>query len=89
MKLKLKCYDYLCSLEVFEINDIKADYNDFGTKEDVDSYNAPDYGCGNMQFTPKLATQKVLDKYQITVDDYNKICEELDCLSFGYCGWCV
>lgn len=89
MKLKLKCYDCLCSLEVFEINDIKADYNDFGTKEDVDSYNAPDYGCGNMQFTPKLATQKVLDKYQITIDDYKKICEELDCLSFGHCCWCA
>ena len=88
MKLKLKCYDYLCELEVFEINDIEADYNDFGTKGDVDSYNAPDYGWSDMQFTPKLAAQKVLDKYQITVDDYNKICEELDCLSFGCCGWC-
>ena len=89
MKLKLQCYGCLCELKVFEINDIKANYMDFGTKEDTDTYNAPDYGCGNMQFTPKLATQKVLDKYQITVDDYNKICEELDCLSFGCCGWCI
>ena len=89
MKLKLQCYGCLCELKVFEINDIKANYMDFGTKEDTDTYNAPDYGCGNMQFTPKPVTQKVLDKYQITVDDYNKICEELDCLSFGCCGWCI
>ena len=89
MKLKLQCYGCSCELKVFEINDIKADYMDFGTKEDTDTYNAPDYGCGNMQFTPKPVTQKVLDKYQITVDDYKKICEELDCLSFGRCYWCV
>ena len=89
MKLKLQCYGCLCELKAFEINDIKADYMDFRTKEDTDTYNAPDYGCGNMQFIPKPVTQKVLDKYQITVDDYNKICEELDCLSFGYCGWCI
>lgn len=89
MKLKLKCYDCSCALKVFEINGIKADYKDFGIQEDIATYKAPAYGCGNMQFIPKPVTQKVLDKYQITVDDYNKICEELDCLSFGYCGWCI
>lgn len=88
MKLKIECCRCLCALEKFEINGIKADYEDFGTKEDKAPELAEPYCCGNMRFTPKLATQEVLDKYKINVSEYNKICDKLDCLSFGSCSWC-
>lgn len=89
MKLEIEPYSACCSLKVFKINGIKADSSDFGHQEDVDETNAPDYGCGNMQFISKHATQDVLDKYDITVEDYNEILNELDrCLSFGYCALC-
>lgn len=89
MQLKIKpCYAY-CTTEEFEINGVEADYTDFGHTKDIAPHCAPDYGCGNRQFIPKPATQEILDKYHIDIDDYNKICEELDCLSFGRCTWCV
>ena len=37
MKLECKAFGALCELEVFTINDIEADYHDFGTKEDIDA----------------------------------------------------
>lgn len=90
MKLNCKAFGALCELEVFTINDIEADYHDFGTKEDIDPESAEPYGCGNMKFIPKEPSQEVLDKYKITEDEYNLICEKLDTeLSFGCCGWCV
>lgn len=88
MKLKIKCCKCLCELDEFEINGIKADYKDFGTLEDNSPELAEPYCCGDMLFTPKLATQEVLNKYKINADEYNKVCDELDCLSFGSCGWC-
>ena len=58
MKLKCKSFGSLCELEVFEINGIKADYDDFGTKEDINSYNAEPYCCGNMKFIPHSRPKK-------------------------------
>lgn len=90
MKLKLKVFDCLCATETFEINGIQANSSDFGENNDEDSENADDYGCGNMQFTTKPSTQEVLDKYKISVDEYNKIAEQLsEKMSFGCCGWCI
>lgn len=88
MELEIKCYSALCELEKFKINGIEADHKDFGTKMDTSPALAEPYCCYNMQFIPKLATQEVLDKYKINVEEYNQICKELDCLSFGYCHWC-
>ena len=49
-----------------------------------------DYGCGNMQFIPyKEVKQDTLKKYNITEEEYRKIQDRLDCLSFGCCDWCV
>lgn len=85
-----KAYSALCELEEFNINGIQADYEDFGTKKDTDPENAEPYSCGNMEFLPKPPTQEVLDKYNITTDDYIEVCNKLtDELSFGCCGWCV
>jgi len=78
MKLELKVYDCLCSLSKFTINNIDADYDDFGEKYDHDPENAEDYACGDMQFNSKPYTQEILEKYKITVDEYNEICNELE-----------
>jgi len=89
MKLKLSFFSALCSTCEFNINGIEADKDDFGEKYDHDSENAENYCCGNMKFDPILPTQEVLDKYKITVNEYNEIASQLEeGLSFGSCGWC-
>lgn len=83
-------YGSYCDLSEFKINGKEADYEDFGEKDDLCPEQADDYGCGNMRFIPKLPTQLILDKYQINVDEYKEICEQLEeKLSFGHCGWCI
>ena len=79
----------LCQLAEFKINGINAYYEDFGTKEDTRPQEAEPYGCGNMQFIPKAADADVLEKYGIDEQEYITICDALQCLSFGRCGWCV
>lgn len=90
MKLKIEPMKYYCSLNTFVINGIEGDYEDFGTKYDHSPETAKPYGCGNMKFDSKPATQEVLDKYKITLDDYSVVCDELsDALNFGNCNACV
>ena len=87
--LKLKIYECLCSTEVFIINGVDADYDDFGEKYDRGS-DAEDYTCDDMQFTGKDSTPKILEKYSITQSEYDEVVSELsEKLSFGSCGWCV
>lgn len=90
MKYKIEIYGALCACSKFIINGIDADADDFGERHDWSPETAEDYGCGDMRFTPKPATQEVLDKYHINTDEYNIIAEKLRGeLSFGDCGWCV
>lgn len=90
MTYEIKVFDCLCATERFTVNGKAADRADFGSQADEDEENAEPYGCGNMQFRPKLATSEVLAKYGITVDEYNAIATELaERLSFGCCGWCI
>ena len=89
MKLKIEVYRCLCELSAFEINNVKADYTDFGDKFDRDSENADDYYCGYMRFDGKDSTPETLAKYSINQSEYNEIVSQLsDKLSFGYCGLC-
>lgn len=86
----IKSYCALCELCGCEINGVNLDYNDFGEKYDTEPEEAPEYGCGNMQFIPYFEVkQETLRKYNITEDEYRKIQNKLNCLSFGCCGWCV
>ena len=90
MKLELTFYGALCATSCFKINDIEASSIDFGEHYDHNSYSAPEYGCGNMKFTGNRPTQSILNKYSITLDEYNEICDKLEKgLSFGRCGWCI
>ena len=91
MSMELKCNSMgaLCALGTFEINGIQADEEDFGEHYDTNPELAEDYCCYNMKFFSKPATQEVLDKYGITLQEYHEVCDKLDEeLSFGNCGWC-
>ena len=81
---------WLCHPETFTVKGIKADPDDFGDQEDRDYQNAEPWSCADMHFTPKPATQEILAKYSIDVDQYNEIASALEnALSFGCCGLCV
>jgi hypothetical protein len=91
MKLVIKPFRSLpCELEVFTINGKAANYRDFGSVFDHNEKARKPYGCGDMQFEPKLPITEVLERYNITVDEYNIICTELENkLNIGKCGWCI
>jgi hypothetical protein len=90
MTLELTFGDSLCYTPTFKINGINAKDSDFGEKYDRDQKNAPDYGCGNMQFTGNPFTPEILSKYNITEKEYQEIVDKLEeGLSFGCCGWCI
>jgi len=90
MEYTLTIYGCLCATKEFVINGISADSGDFGTQGDRNSWEAEDYACADMQFNREPATQTILDKYGISLDEYDTIASELeDRFSFGSCGWCV
>lgn len=92
MDIVIKPYHSLpCELEVFTINGIKADKDDFGEGYDHEWENDEPYGCGYHRFDAKREyEQSILDKYNITPEEYLEICDLLeDKLYVGSCGWCV
>jgi hypothetical protein len=90
MELNVQVYSSLCATSVFVINGITADSADFGDQCDHDNNNAEDYGCGDMVFTRKQPDDGVLNKYKISKQEYEEVCEKLeDRLSFGYCDLCT
>lgn len=90
MKVIIKPYCALpCALETLSINGIRADECDFGAGCDESPEIAEDYGCGYWRFTARPATRTILDKYHLTVDEYNEVAQMLEsALDVGRCGWC-
>ena len=90
MKYYIKSMHALCSLDrASRINGHSVDMGDFVVQYDHSPEIAEDYSCGNMQADVIPATQKVLEKYGITLDEYNEVANEIaDKVSFGCCGWC-
>jgi hypothetical protein len=89
MTYEIKVYSALCSCEVFKVNGIDADSDDFGNGYDAGADYAEDYCCGNRVFEVIKPTKKVLEKYKITEEEYRVIGDELtEKLSWGSCGWC-
>lgn len=81
-------YDALpCSAEIFEVKGVEASTWDFGRGS---SESDGEYGCAYHEFIsydePK---EGVLEKYKITLEEYQKICDRLErALYVGHCGWC-
>jgi len=88
-RVKYKTYGALCSLEVFTIDGVQPNEDDFFFQDDVGRDRAEDYCCGNMQGTPMKATDDKLKKYNLTVDEFNLVAEAVaEEVSWGSCGWC-
>lgn len=90
MKLEIKENDGLyCGLSVFKINDILADSDDFRENTIIIQNMLLNIVVEIMMFESKEPTQEVLDKYHITKEEYEDVCDELhDKLSFGFCAYC-
>ena len=87
----IKSMEYLCVLEPSTINDVPVSMKDFGINVDFEYENKEtDYSCGNMQFLMyDYIDTKVLEKYNITEQEYRKIQEKMkQVLSFGKCNYC-
>lgn len=87
-------YDCMpCELGLFTINSENAYTCDFGSGEDTDWGDAPEYGCGCYEFTRTSDTEeidKVKEKYKLTDDEFVGICNLLEeVLYVAGCGWCV
>lgn len=78
-----------CYAKIFNIGDQKAYQDDFGHKEDTLYWMAEPYGCGFCEFIVKEPTNDILNKYDITEEDYEKIAEALkEELFVGGCSLC-
>ena len=82
-----------CLLKTFIINGIKASRNEFGY--DSSSRSIEDLmrsGCTNHKFDtiPYDHNEETASKYNLTKDEYEKICEDLkSLLSIGCCFRCI
>lgn len=89
MKLVLEIHDTFCSPSEFTINEVTAEWWDFGGLYDNDPDAGGEYSCGDNQFEVKEPINKVLEKYKICKTEYYLIADQLkEGLSFGNCDLC-
>jgi hypothetical protein len=92
MELVAQPYHALpCALEVFEINSISADLDDFGEGFDEGWSYAEDYACGNHIFRAfEEPPAGACERYNLSAEEWRQVADELeDVLRVGTCGWCV
>lgn len=84
-------YGDMCELNPdCHINGEPLDYNDFVRKYDHDKAHAQEFGCRDMRCDIKQPSGDVLNKYCITVEEYQTIAFEIsEALKFGACDACV
>lgn len=90
LDMKLVVSKTYCSPKKFKINGVNATTYDFGQGIDEEPPKAAEFGCGCHVFRhfehPKHG---ILEKYHISMEDYRKICSQLDTqLSRGRCSYC-
>lgn len=74
MELVIKPFHALpCCLEIFTINKKSAEQDDFGDMYDHYIESAEPYACADMYFESKSPTKEVLDKYNITEEEYQEV----------------
>lgn len=91
MKIVIKPYSALpCEAEIFTINGMKADKDDFGEKNSMSDGN---YGCSYNYFEGnynKKHIAEICSKYGITELEYLEVVKELESIfHVRSCGWCV
>lgn len=86
MEVKMKSWESSpCTFEYFTINGIDADDKDFG---DVINESEEQWTC-ECFFKRKPSSLAVLDKYHITEEEYQEVCDQLDDAKYYSCGMCV
>ena len=91
MEVVIRHYKWLpCELEVFTINGINADRDDFGY---LDGYcgEYEDYSCSRRIFIiEEDKKEKAMLKYHLTEAEYEIICSKLknECY-IDECGYCI
>ena len=82
--------DAYCDAEVtLMVKGKPADVEDFGDGRDIEPNHAPLGGCGNYFFEVWEESPEILEKYGITVEEYDEIGFWLQrCLTIGCCDWC-
>lgn len=93
MNIEITPNKIYCGSSKLRINDLPADFHDFGSICDNGEPDEDDdedfYGCYDMQFEPSPSTAEVLTKYNITPAEYLLITNLLTAeLSFGSCDMC-
>ena len=87
--MSARTYDCMCGCHDFIVKGKEADLDDFGSMMDFSPEEAPEYGCGDKGFEYHPASPEVLEKYEITEDEYYDICVCLEeNLHMGSCGLC-
>lgn len=87
--MSARTYDCLCGCHDFIVKGKEAYLDDFGMMKDFSPEKADEYGCGDTGFDYHPAFPEVLEKYGITEDEYNRICEVLSKnLYVGCCSLC-
>ena len=88
MKVVIKIYESSpCIAKIFNINDKKAYLDDFG---EIKRQNLDRYQCNLSGFAAKMPSNKILNKYKITVDEYAEIVEYLNTVfDYGVCYMCM
>lgn len=91
MEVVIKRYKYLpCHLEVFTINGINADREDFGYLDGCCG-EYEDYSCSNCVFViDESKKEEAMLKYHLTEVEYDMVCSELrsECY-IDECGYCI
>ena len=73
-----------------QINGVQGYQHDFGYNWDDGESNYPYYFCKDRYFKPIKPSDRVLNRYNITKEEYNTICQELTRkLHVGSCGRCI
>lgn len=92
MDIVIRPYSALpCATEVFNINGINADIEDFGSMTDTNHFEAEPYSCACMEFIPNdNHMEMVMNKYEISKEEFREIQEKLEEKMYvGSCGWCI
>jgi hypothetical protein len=91
MKLELETNDNSIFPTVFKINEVQAEYDDFGTirsKNYKNCKNEVGVMCVYHDFRPQIPQKEILEKYDIDVGDYMFISEYIKNKLSKPCNWC-
>ena len=78
-----------CELSTFAVNDMEAETCDFVSCYDHDQDSAAEYGCGDLRADVKEVSTDILEKYEITAEEFHDIAGQVvKALAVGFCCLC-